>query len=133
MKRLLILILMLCMPDIVPAQNYSTSLWTITEITISANRKLDTPFSVEAGAVFSHEKGKTMRVPAFYDGENTWRIRFCPPIAGQWNYVTYASESSMAGKKGVINVEENPDEKGPVSIDDRNPQKFTYADRKSVV
>ena len=45
------------------------------------------PFAdVVVDAVFYGPSGRTFTVPAFYDGEATWRVRFSPNVAGQWRY-----------------------------------------------
>lgn len=46
------------------------------------------PWLVSLSAVFSGPDGKTLTVSGFYDGDDCWRIRFMPPVAGAWSYVT---------------------------------------------
>ena len=56
------------------------------EITLTAERDYPNPYTdVDVWADFTHDSGVTLRRPAFWDGERTWRIRFASPIAeGRW-------------------------------------------------
>ncbi|NJN82357.1 MAG: DUF4038 domain-containing protein [Caldilineaceae bacterium] len=40
------------------------------------------------------------RVDAFWDGGRTWRVRFSPPVSGEWRYTTSCSDPSAAGLHG---------------------------------
>jgi hypothetical protein len=42
-----------------------------------------------------------MVMPAFWDGGSTWRVRFSPPTAGAWTYVTACNDLTDAGLHGV--------------------------------
>ncbi len=52
---------------------------------------------VELTVHFSGPTGAEATIPAFWDGGDTWRVRFSPPVAGEWRYVTRASDTSDAG------------------------------------
>jgi hypothetical protein len=49
-------------------------------------------------ATFISPSGKTHKVPGFWDGERTWKVRFAPNETGKW---TYKTECSDAGNKGL--------------------------------
>ena len=38
--------------------------------------------------------------PGFWDGGTTWRVRFSPPYAGNWSFVTSCSDTSNTGLHG---------------------------------
>ena len=52
------------------------------------------PFDTRLSATFVCGKEKKT-VEGFYDGENTYRIRFMPAVAGEWRYVTSSSIGAM--------------------------------------
>lgn len=104
--------------------------WDVIEFSFALSDIPDKPFDVEFGAVFQKEDGIDMRIPGFYNGDNTWVLRFCAPETGTWKYTTYASLQELAGKTGEVQVTENTKEwqNGSVVIDPQHPQKFMYAD-----
>ena len=93
-------------------------------------QKDNNPFDLNFGGELTHESGYTMTISGFYNGDDTWIIRFCPALEGNWKYETYSSVSKLAGETGTIAVEANIklDEHGPLEISKTNPQKFSYAD-----
>lgn len=49
----------------------------------------ENPFTgVTVDVRFNGPGGADMRVPAFYDGDHTWKVRFNPPVAGKWHFQT---------------------------------------------
>ena len=62
------------------------------------------PFTdVTLKATFTHAvSGKVITVDGFYDGDDTYRIRFMPTEQGKWTYMTRSSEQAMSGKTGAI-------------------------------
>ena len=62
---------------------------SVGEWSLRSDRAYDNPFSdVVVDAAFAAPSGKVVTVPAFYDGEGTWRVRFNPDEVGQWTYRT---------------------------------------------
>ena len=51
-----------------------------------------------------HEDGLTLRRPAFWDGADTWRVRFAPTLEGRWNWAVHAPAplEELAGRTGTI-------------------------------
>ena len=62
------------------------------------------PFTdVELTATFTHEgSGETLTVDGFYDGDDTYRVRFMPIKEGKWSYTTHSNVEQMDGKTGFI-------------------------------
>jgi hypothetical protein len=61
----------------------------VGEWALHSERIYDNPFfDVVVEATFAGPSGQTVRIPAFYDGERTWRVRFSPGEAGRWTYQT---------------------------------------------
>jgi len=56
-------------------------------------------------------------VPGFWDGENTFKVRFSPPTIGQWNYRTTSSQPGLNGRTGSFTaIEPTRDNHGPIEI-----------------
>ena len=84
------------------------------------------PFDTRLSATFICGKEKKT-VEGFYDGENTYRIRFMPAVAGEWRYVTSSSIGAMNGRKGTFTVvPAGKDNHGMVLVDGEH--NFKYAD-----
>jgi hypothetical protein len=79
---------------------------TWREIEITLTRQFEDPYAAEVWAEFEHESGTTLRRPAFWDGGDTWRVRFAAPEPGRWRWVS-GSES------GALEVEAADDEDNP--------------------
>lgn len=97
--------------------------WDIYQITVHAPESAD-PFAEGVfGAVFEGESG-TYRIPGFYDGDDTYRVRFMPRSEGEWRYVTYGSASGTAGHTGAFTCTPAEDGvHGPVHVS----QKYHFA------
>ena len=79
-----------------------------TEWSFRSGKAYADPFSdVELDVVFQDAAGQTMRVPAFWAGDQEWRVRFAPPRAGRYTWRTESSDASngdLHGKAGVLTV-----------------------------
>lgn len=86
------------------------------------------PFDVKLSARFSGND-TTIIVDGFYDGDNTYKIRFMPPVAGKWKYVTMSKIGALNNKKGVFDcAPAMGSNHGPVEVD--GVYNFKYADGK---
>jgi hypothetical protein len=62
---------------------------TVGEWALQSSRVYAEPFAdVTVDAHFTAPSGQTVTVPAFYDGQKTWRVRFNPGEEGRWRYRT---------------------------------------------
>ena len=62
---------------------------TVGEWAVASGREYGSPFAdVQVAAVFTAPSGREARLPAFYDGDGTWRVRFNPGEVGRWSYRT---------------------------------------------
>ena len=111
-------------------QTYTCEKWQVIDLEFEAKIKTNNPFTVQFGAELKNESGQTMNIPGFYNDNNIWVIRFCPPEEGTWTFKTYSSNSKLTGKVGSVKVSANtkPDEHGPIVISKKDKQKFEYAD-----
>jgi len=58
--------------------------WDPVERSLRASR--DYAEDVRVTVQFEHERGTAHEIPAFRDGERTWRVRFAPPRPGEWTW-----------------------------------------------
>lgn len=89
------------------------------------------PFDVSVSGEFIQADGTSRKVSGFYDGEETFKIRFMPDAEGKWTYtfritfdskLLYETEGSFECEKN----NEKPYLHGPVSV--KNKYHFAYAD-----
>ena len=102
-----------CAPADVPV-------WRVYEITLSAEGSHPRPSQVDLWATVSGPGGERLRVPGFWDGGNTWRVRFAPTSQGRWSWITQAADAKGAplddpGLQGVTGEMRA----GPASGDNR--------------
>lgn len=75
-----------------PAAPPAVGLYDLYEVTFSGPRRP----TAEIDGTFRHlDSGRTITMPAFWDGGTTWRCRFAPTQLGRWTY-------SVGGKQGEI-------------------------------
>lgn len=74
--------------------NLSTQVFQRCEIVLHSTKEYANPFmDVAIDAVFTHESGRTITLPGFWNGENEWKVRFSPDRAGQWRYTVTCSDA----------------------------------------
>jgi hypothetical protein len=80
--------------------------WHAIELILQAEHAYTQPYTdVDVWVDFTHSSGAVMRRPAFWDGENTWRVRFASPLAtGTWQWQSHASQhdAGLVGRHGSI-------------------------------
>ncbi|MDB4308069.1 DUF4038 domain-containing protein [Gammaproteobacteria bacterium] len=64
--------------------------------------------SAEFTGIKGEAAGQTVRVHGFWDGVNTWRIRFSPAFSGSWRYMTHSEDALMNGLSGELTVTHAP-------------------------
>lgn len=78
------------------------------EWSYSALIQYDDPFNqIELDVVFRDDEGREWKVPAFWAGEQEWRVRFAPPHAGRYTFRTVCSDASnphLHGREGTLDV-----------------------------
>ncbi|MCB9445878.1 MAG: DUF5060 domain-containing protein, partial [Ardenticatenaceae bacterium] len=64
--------------------------WQEIEIVLTAALEYENPYTdVDVHVEFTHESGTTLRRPAFWDGGQTWKVRFASPLAnGRWHWLS---------------------------------------------
>ena len=83
------------------AATFTVQRWNQIEISLTSNITYANPYKdVDLSATFSGPGGITMTMPGFWDGGNTWKVRFAPPAVGTW---TYSTSSTDPGNTGLNN------------------------------
>lgn len=100
--------------------------WDFFEHTLNAtfdgNPFLDVSLEVE----FIHAH-RFIKVMGFYDGRDTYRVRFMPDVEGEWRYVTHSNVDALNGCTGeFICTPPTANNHGPVRVIDTFH--FAYAD-----
>ena len=74
----------------------------MVELTLTAARAYTDPFNqVEVDAVFVDPSGHELRVPAFWDGGKTWKVRYASPLPGTHPFHTECSQADDRGLNSV--------------------------------
>ncbi|MEZ5042644.1 MAG: DUF4038 domain-containing protein [Saprospiraceae bacterium] len=79
--------------------------WSTFEINLIADSSYQNPYTeIDLWAIFTNESGQEMKRPAFWDGDQHWKIRFAPPdSASTWHWETFCSvkeDQGLHGQKG---------------------------------
>ena len=106
--------------------NSSVSKWDIFEFSAKGPSEGNPYLDVEFGAVFCFGN-RQITVPGFYDGDGTYRVRYCPDTEGDWTFTTVSETAALNGLSGAFSVTPaQPDNHGPVQV--RNQFHFAHAD-----
>ncbi|MGH9199550.1 MAG: DUF5060 domain-containing protein, partial [Acidimicrobiia bacterium] len=83
----------------------AATVWRPVELTFEAAQTYDNPYTEGTmDATFTGPGGRHMVMPGFWDGGDTWRVRFAPPEAGIWRYVTSSPDEGLSGHRGIIDA-----------------------------
>jgi hypothetical protein len=81
--------------------------WTVFEHTWETSKHYNNPFTdMEVQVVFEKDDKKWV-VPAYWDGNKQWKVRFAPPLTGKYTYYTECSDvdnPDFIGDKRSFNV-----------------------------
>ena len=87
----------------------STPRYQVTEFSFTATGSFANPFQgIGFGGTFTAPSGSAHRVDGFWDGDDTWRIRFAPTEIGTWTLETWCShaDSGLQNQDLSFEVEE---------------------------
>ena len=72
--------------------------WKVLEITLQSDYEYLNPFNdVDVTAVFVGPNNEIINRPAFWDGNNCWKIRFAPTVEGKWRMRTISNQNKDKG------------------------------------
>lgn len=114
-------------PDETEAPPVETPRWTMHEFALHGRAHVANPFR-DAALVgeFTSPSGKTRVVEGFFDGGDTWRLRFAPDEEGEWRY-RLRGEGAELAQQGRLRCTGSRD-RGFIGIDPKNSYGFTCAD-----
>jgi hypothetical protein len=101
--------------------------WGIEEITLREARSHANPFTEVNLKCRFMSAGNEVDAEGFYDGATTWKVRFMPPVEGQWRFETVSNDAELNGRKGFfLSIAPRTGNHGPVTV--RNKYHFAYSD-----
>lgn len=105
--------------------------WGLFECRLNSPTQYENPFrDVTLTAAFTCEAG-TKTVEGFYDGDDTWVIRFMPEHLGTYSFQTASSDSALDRRTGsFVCIAPSVGNHGPVHVDKQ--YHFSYADGDAV-
>lgn len=72
--------------------------WRELEMALESRKTYDNPFlDVDVTATFTGPNGEELTRPAFWDGRNTWKVRFAPTVTGEWKVTTASNDTGDEG------------------------------------
>lgn len=101
--------------------------WGIEEITLHSTRTDKNPFKEVSLQTRFACGARSILVAGFYDGEQTWRIRFMPQQRGTCQFTTISNDSELNNHSGSFEVAApSTGNHGPVRV--AKKYHFSYAD-----
>ncbi len=91
--------------DIVPEQTLDAETWVAKEISFTSEKKYANPFEDVDVDLLLYGNGKLYTIPGFWDGGDTWKIRFVCPEAGEWYFRTVCTDEenlSLHSRTGKV-------------------------------
>lgn len=88
------------------------------------------PFQVDFSADIAGPNGVTLKLPGFYDGDGTWKLRVSPTTEGAWTITTRSSIAGLNNQKASFTAVANPSKQvhGQLRVDRERPHQFVYDD-----
>ena len=111
-------------------KSLSIDKYELVDIEFKTRSKIQAPFEVQFDAVFTSPKGKTQRVPAFFNGDGRWIVRFSAGETGEWHYTTQSEIKAFNNKKGTISISNTnyKNRKGMIVKSKEYPKNFFWED-----
>lgn len=85
-----------------PPTAIQISQWSTYDLALTATGQDESPRSVDLTGVFNGPDGQAMMVKGFWDGGQTYRIRFTPTREGTWTFMTVSDDPGLDGRLGNI-------------------------------
>jgi hypothetical protein len=97
------------------------------EFAVKPTTHLSNPFTdATVTGDFTSPSGKTRSIDGFYDGDNTWRLRFVPDEEGEWHYLL-RGEGVEVLQQGHLRCVSSKNH-GYIHKNPENPYSFAYSD-----
>ncbi len=82
----------------------------------------ENPFDLQAQAIFTDSRGSSPYL--FYDGSDTWKLRYMCTEVGTFEFVTSSTDPDLDGLTGEVICQNNPDGMGPLVSAGSDGKKF---------
>ena len=104
--------------------------WQPRDFSFTAQAQPPNPFMSSLAATVKGPAGQIFRVPGFFDGAGTWKIRVAPTAEGQWSLVTESDVKELDGQTAAFTCVRNPNLKvhGVLRVDKEHPHHFIFDD-----
>ena len=89
-----------------PGQILDAETWVMNEILFESDKVYADPFRNVDVELHLFGNGRLYKIPAFWDGGNTWKARFVCPSAGVWYFRTVctdAENTALNNRTGKVN------------------------------
>lgn len=105
-------------------------LWQPRDFSFTAKLETANPFMVSFEANVTAPDGTTFKLPGYFDGDGTWKIRLSPTLEGKWSFVTKSEIKELDGKTAEFTCvkQTNPNIHGVLRVDQAHPHHFIYED-----
>jgi hypothetical protein len=100
----LIILIVVFTTKCIQALNFTVQCWNPIDIQLNAASNYSTPYIDvdDLSATFISPTGISMTMPGFWDGGQTWKIRFSPNLVGIWTYKTNSNDVGLNNQTGFI-------------------------------
>ena len=117
----------------------NTRVWECVEMEFTAAASYANPFlGVQLEAEFTGANGERLTIPGYWDGGSSWKVRFAPTAACEWNWRSFCSneaDNGLHGQEGKVAVtswsteelEANCNRRGFIRVH-KDGRYFEYAD-----
>jgi len=80
------------------AASFTGEQWRVVEIPLTSTKTYANPFlDVSITATFTGPGGTVITRPGFWDGGDSWKVRFAPTKTGTWTYNVTSSDTTNSG------------------------------------
>ena len=83
----------------------ATEQWGLYELTLDGPQTANPYLDVQLSARFRQDRTE-ITVPGFHDGSSRYGVRFSPPAAGRWDYVTTSNHAKLDNRSGSFTAAE---------------------------
>jgi hypothetical protein len=98
----LLMLICLLQTAVLRAETIDVEANRVVEISFQSTKDYADPFNhVTLDAVFTTPDGRLLRVPAFWAGDRTWRVRYASPLPGIHRYATECSDVTNPALHGI--------------------------------
>jgi len=98
--------------------NATIAKWDYFEATFTGPSDGNPYIDVNFEAFFK-QNSRVVRVPGFYDGEGTYKVRFMPDNEGEWTFITQSATPALDGQTGGFSA-------GPAAAGNHGPVRVAH-------